>query len=189
MAEAQSDKEDPYAFLVDLACISPSQEQLLRHAPVVTYNHQHAPPYDDDQRRTTTVTVDKSAVDVGAPVVALGDICDNEKELSHLGESRMEKSKLSEHGLGSGPSGVEEGEGGALSLSKRCRLEDVASQSECVGSGEKKEFSVFDVLRALSQQVESGEVEDNRSLWEVAEACGLTFPRPRWWPEDFNPKD
>jgi len=27
---------------------------------------------------------------------------------------------------------------------------------------------------------------DNISLSEVAEACGMTFPRPRWWPEGEN---
>jgi len=110
-----------------------------------------------------------------------------------FGNSRL-KNAASESPSKRGPlkmSGVEFG---------NSRLKNAASESECLknaaasggefgNSREKK--NVFDVLRALSDISNEGEENlDDFSLIEVAEACGITFPRPRWWPpewENFGP--
>ncbi|RDX88595.1 hypothetical protein CR513_29791, partial [Mucuna pruriens] len=75
-----------------------------------------------------------------------------------------------------------------LPLSMRGCLENAASELERGNGREKK--NVFDVLKVLSEN--SDEVEDDLddlSLLDVARACGITFPRPRWWPhgDNFNP--
>lgn len=46
---------------------------------------------------------------------------------------------------------------------------------------------VFEVCTALLSS--RNEKEKDLSLLEVVEACGINFPRPRWWPkgEDFDP--
>ncbi|TKY45680.1 hypothetical protein E2542_SST30312 [Spatholobus suberectus] len=76
-----------------------------------------------------------------------------------------------------------------LPSSMRGRLENAASEMECGSSREKNKCSVFDVLKVLSE--DNDEDEDNLSLLEVARACGVTFPRPRWWPDgdNFNPQE
>ncbi|KAL2321522.1 hypothetical protein Fmac_025901 [Flemingia macrophylla] len=65
-------------------------------------------------------------------------------------------------------------------------LGDAVSVVECGSSMVKRKFSVFDVLRVISDiGAEDEDAVGNRSLWEVAQACGYTFPRPRWWPDNF----
>ncbi|KAK7335643.1 hypothetical protein VNO80_27591 [Phaseolus coccineus] len=82
-----------------------------------------------------------------------------------------------------------------LPPSMRGPLKIAASESECLknaasgvvfgNSREKKD--VFDVLRVLSEISNEEEKNlDDISLIEVAEAFGITFPRPRWWPEGEN---
>ncbi|CAJ1943254.1 unnamed protein product [Sphenostylis stenocarpa] len=74
-----------------------------------------------------------------------------------------------------------------LPPSMRGPSENAASKVE-FGNSQKK--NVFDVLRVLSEiSNEEDENLDDISLLEVAEACGITFPRPRWWPkgENFDP--
>jgi len=54
-------------------------------------------------------------------------------------------------------------------------------------SEEEKVSDVFDAFRVLTEiSNEEGQNLDSISLSEVAEACGITFPRPRWWPEGEN---
>jgi len=80
----------------------------------------------------------------------------------------------------------------ALPPSLRGPLKIAASESECLknaASGTEGVFDVFKVFSEISNEEEQNlQNLDNLSLWEVAEACGLTFPRPRWWPEgeDFD---
>ncbi|KAK7341054.1 hypothetical protein VNO80_23978 [Phaseolus coccineus] len=75
-----------------------------------------------------------------------------------------------------------------LPPSMRGPLKIAASELKCLkNAASGVEFDVFDVLRVLSEM--SNDKEENLgdiSLCEVAEACGITFPRPRWWPEGEN---
>ncbi|KAK7263364.1 hypothetical protein RJT34_30952 [Clitoria ternatea] len=54
--------------------------------------------------------------------------------------------------------------------------------------------SLFDVMKVLEENLTSDVEEnlDDLSLLEVAQLRGITFPRPRWWPDedddDFNLK-
>ncbi|ESW03314.1 hypothetical protein PHAVU_011G003700 [Phaseolus vulgaris] len=51
----------------------------------------------------------------------------------------------------------------------------------------KVKINVFDVLKFLAEcSNEKDDVLDEMSLLEVAQACGIEFPRPRWWPEGFE---
>ncbi|XP_020230151.1 uncharacterized protein LOC109810947 [Cajanus cajan] len=191
MAERHSvsDNHDPYAFLFDLSQLSSSQEQLLRDAPFFSYNRhlttpeESLPPSGDGQRRTTT-----TPVDVEARGDVLGKIRDGERAPSDLGESPMKKSKLSKEGLGNDASGVQLQKGkeeeGKVPPSKRRGLEDAAYGSKCGSSGEKNKFSLYDVLKVILE--ECSEVGDILKTMKSAESCGLSFPRPRWWPEDFK---
>ena len=57
------------------------------------------------------------------------------------------------------------------------------------GGGEKrKAFDVFALLKAFSKLESTVEEnnDDHRTLLDVARAKGVTFPRPRWWPEGDN---
>ena len=56
------------------------------------------------------------------------------------------------------------------------------------GGEKRKAFDVFAVLKAFSE-LESTVEENNDhhlTLLDVARARGVTFPRPRWWPEGDN---
>ncbi|XP_061354832.1 uncharacterized protein LOC133299392 [Gastrolobium bilobum] len=76
-----------------------------------------------------------------------------------------------------------------LPISIRDGLENAANELESGKVREKKKCPVFFVLKVLSEnnrQVE--DYVDNVSLLEAAKLRGITFPRPRWWPDkdDFN---
>nr|KYP51508.1 hypothetical protein KK1_026668 [Cajanus cajan] len=77
-----------------------------------------------------------------------------------------------------------------LPPSMRGRLEDATIEVECGSSVEKEKFSVFDVLKVISDISAEADEKDGGvqhcRLLEVAKDCGLTFPRPRWWPDNFK---
>ncbi|KAG2408422.1 uncharacterized protein HKW66_Vig0032440 [Vigna angularis] len=75
---------------------------------------------------------------------------------------------------------------GNVSLSASEKVAE-SNSSDGVVEGSGKGMDVFEVLRVLSEiNNEKGKNLDNLTLLEVAEACGINFPRPRWWPEDFD---
>ncbi|CAL5199732.1 unnamed protein product [Lathyrus oleraceus] len=54
----------------------------------------------------------------------------------------------------------------------------------------KQKFSVFDVLKVLSDNSKEDEDEDGDGLTvlEAAKLAGITFPRPSWWPDHYVSK-
>lgn len=69
-------------------------------------------------------------------------------------------------------------------LKSRRSKNEAATGTERGGNNSEK-WNVFDVLRVFSQN--NDDVEENHdhlSLLDVAKAHGVTFPRPRWWPDD-----
>ncbi|CAL0310122.1 unnamed protein product [Lupinus luteus] len=105
-----------------------------------------------------------------------------------ISESAMKRSKLSDSKLGLDSPRVH------LGIQSQKGNEKLGSESKTlfcnVEKGSEKNNSkiscVFDVLKFLSDNCnddEEGGVE-NLSLLEAFKKRGLSFPRPRWWPED-----
>lgn len=76
----------------------------------------------------------------------------------------------------------------------RCLLEKgTDNESDSGMEVEKNKISVFEVLKFLSERtsvvLDEGENENYDSgvtLLEAAKVAGITFPRPRWLPEDYE---
>jgi len=136
----------------------------------------------------------------------------SDRELSRSGEPPAKKSKLSEVDLGvdssEGMGLVSEAEKasdcsakiletvvGNVGLSESEKVAESESSDGAVegsGTGKKSDvkrvkMNVVDVLRFLTEFSKEEEPNfDNMNLLEVAKACGMTFPRPRWRPEGFE---
>ncbi|CAI8609526.1 unnamed protein product [Vicia faba] len=77
-----------------------------------------------------------------------------------------------------------------LPNSIRCLLEKSTATANGVETEkveEKKKFSVFDVLKILSENTVE-EDDDGLSMLEAAKRSGITFPRPTWWPDHMKSK-
>ncbi|KAK7346770.1 hypothetical protein VNO80_21293 [Phaseolus coccineus] len=120
-------------------------------------------------------------------------LCESEKVACTVEGSKSSDGVV--EGSGMGKNRDEERVVRVLPPSLRGPLKIAASESKCLknaasgmefgNSREKKD--VFDVLRVISEISNEKEVNlDDISLLEVAEACGINFPRPRWWPEGEN---
>ncbi|KOM32006.1 hypothetical protein LR48_Vigan01g156200 [Vigna angularis] len=121
-------------------------------------------------------------------------------ELSHSEEPSAKKSKLSDvdldldssEGCVEVPSLKGEEDKGNCEgnlVSEAEKASDCSAKIlETVVGNSSEEMNVFDVYRVfLEMNNEKEKNLDNLDLLEVAEACGVTFPRPRWWPENFDP--
>ncbi|BAT75176.1 uncharacterized protein HKW66_Vig0038160 [Vigna angularis] len=143
-----------------------------------------------------------------APRDVLGEIRDgrfhefavSDRELSHSEEPSAKKSKLSDvdldldssEGCVEVPSLKGEEDKGNCEgnlVSEAEKASDCSAKIlETVVGNSSEEMNVFDVYRVfLEMNNEKEKNLDNLDLLEVAEACGVTFPRPRWWPENFDP--
>lgn len=73
-----------------------------------------------------------------------------------------------------------------LPNSIRCLLEKATPNGlESKKVEEKNKFSVFDVLKILSESSVEEE-DDGLTVLEAAKRSGITFPRPTWWPDHMK---
>lgn len=74
-----------------------------------------------------------------------------------------------------------------LPPSFRVILDDAAKELESEKCEKKDETCAFKVLKYLSENVVEDEEDLGNINWaEVLKRSGVTFPRPRWWPEHFE---
>jgi len=176
---------------------SPSTPPASAHSPdTVPQDAFHTPPenislpsFCDQPRAATEGHVDLGMDSgLGLSEMSIGEYSHGARRdaLSEMDEGPVKKLKLSEGDLGIDSSG------GCVEVQSQKVEEE--KNSEGVGnsegnlvSEEEKVLDVFDVFRVLTEiSDEEGESLDSFSLSEVAEARGITFPRPKWWPEGEN---
>ncbi|XP_027363184.1 uncharacterized protein LOC113870867 [Abrus precatorius] len=219
MAESHTHNNDPYAFLLELSRISMSQEKLLNHTPFVGEDTLNSQETEDDVPQDVFHTPPEessppSSEDLGRNSELGVSGCTRGKRqfddwgvlkrgLSDLGEPSVNKSKLSEPSLGFDSdklvegnrsveaSGMRQAQGlRVLPPSLRGRLENAASGK---GQGrEENQIPVFNALKLFSKNSrEDDDILDSLTLFQVAKRRGITFPRPRWWPDgdNFNPQE